>query len=162
MLISQISENVTAFFGGSVNNFGVVTYDWSIMNYTSYPIQLLSPRVGSGCVLIKDKSGLPKVAIVGGINKGMEFWNPADGTVESVNEQIPPEEGATMGMEYPSILPIKDGEEFLVYGGFKGSIHKGIWKYTVADNSWIRIGSTLIPKAEHVALAVSGIDCSVF
>ena len=38
--------------------------------------------------------------------------------------------------------------------------HKGIWKFTVADNTWVRIGSLVTARGEHVTLEVDGITCS--
>jgi hypothetical protein len=156
----QISPNVTAFFGGSVNANKIVTLDWTTMAYTVHQPQLLRPRVASTCALIRGTDGFPRVAIIGGASKGMEFWNPIDGTVEPVSDELPAEEGATQGLSHSQMIPIKDGSEFMFYGGFKGSHHKGIWKYIVATNNWTRVGSTLVARGEHIALPVTGIDCT--
>ena len=151
---------MTAFFGGSRNPSGIVTYDWATNAYTALPTSLVRTRIGSTCAIIRANDGFPRVAIVGGTSKGMEFWNPIDGTVELISGELPPEEGATEGLSYGQMIPIKDGSEFMFYGGFKGSHHKGIWKHVISANSWARVGSTLIARGEHVSLPVSGIDCS--
>ena len=79
--------------------------------------------------------------------------------MEPVFEILPAEEGATIGLTNSQMIPIKEGSEFMFYGGFKGSHHKGIWKYIVATKSWTRVGSTIVARGEHVALPVTGIEC---
>jgi len=122
-------------------------------------ITLNSPRVGSACSLMKDKNGRIKAAVIGGSNKGMELWNPVDGTIEIAFNKLPHENGSVLGLAYSTVLPIKGGDELLMYGGWKGSHHKGIWRYTVADNTWVRIGSLVTARGEHVTLEVDGITC---
>ena len=117
-------------------------------------------RVSSACALIKGVDGFPRVAILGGSSKGMEFWNPIDDSVEMVSEELPQEEGSTMGLIHTQIIPVKEGSELMLYGGFKGSHLKEIWNYNVAENSWTRVGSTLVARGEHVVLPVTGITCS--
>ena len=82
--------------------------------------------------------GLPVVAIIGGQEKGMEVWNPRSLTIENLWNEIPAEEGAATGLSFGGMIPVKDGSEFMYYGGYKGSHHKGLWKYVVAQNSWTR------------------------
>ena len=90
----------------------------------------------------------------------MEFWNPIDDSVEMVSGELPQEEGSTMGLIHTQIIPVKEGSELMLYGGFKGSHLKEIWNYNVAENSWTRVGSTLVARGEHVVLPVTGITCS--
>jgi len=68
----------------------------------------------------------------------MEVWNPRESSVEELWAEIPAEEGAPFGLSNGGMVSVRDGSEFMYYGGFKGSHHKGIWKYVVADNSWTR------------------------
>ena len=151
---------MTGFFGGNTADTRIMTFDWSTMKYTLHTPPLLRGRVGSSCALIKDKDGTVKVAIVGGNSKGMEFWNPSDGTVELVANEIPPEDGSSIGLTYSQVLPINEGSEFLLYSGYKVSHHKGIWRYNVAENSWKKVGNIMTSRGEHVTLPVTGIDCS--
>ena len=116
--------------------------------------------MSSACALVKGVDGFPRVAILGGTSKGMEFWNPIDDSVEMVSEELPQEEGSTMGLIHTQIIPVKEGSELMLYGGFKGSHLKEIWNYNVAENSWTRVGSTLVARGEHVVLPVTGITCS--
>ncbi len=152
---------MTGFFGGSIASTSrVVTLDWSTMEYTTHSPQLLMPRIGSVCAVVKDKDGSAKVAIVGGTSKGIEFWNPADGTVEQVSYQIPAEDGSSIGLTHTQMLPINDGSEFILYSGYKVSHHKAIWRYNVAAKTWTKAGNVLTSRGEHVTLPVTGIDCS--
>ena len=63
-------------------------------------MQLIRPRFFSSCATIKDLKGNTFVAIVGGLfpeSKGMEIWNPLDGSVKMMTDMIPPEIGAPAG-----------------------------------------------------------------
>jgi hypothetical protein len=88
--------------------------------------------------LIPDKDGQPVVAIVGGVEKGMELWNPRTHTVELLWDEIPPEEGGREGLRGSGLVPLSGGEEFILYGGYQGSIQRDIWKYISSNNTWIR------------------------
>ena len=91
--------------------------------------------------MITDKDGQPVVAIIGGVGptqKGMETWNPRTHTVELLWDIIPPEESGNQGLQVSEIVPIKGGQELLLYGGYQGSYQDGIWKYTSANNTWKR------------------------
>ena len=103
--------------------------------------------------------GLNKVAIIGGTSKGIEFWNPLDGTVELVFSQIPPEEGAVQGLTNSYAIPINEGAELILHSGDKVSHHLGVWRYTAAGNLLKRIGYLLEPRSGHVVLPVPGISC---
>ena len=91
--------------------------------------------------------------------KFFKIGPPDDGTTELLFAQLPHENGSSEGLSYSSVLPVKEGDELIMYGGWKGSHHKGIWRYTASDNTWIRIGSTMIARGEHVTLPVHGIAC---
>jgi hypothetical protein len=71
---------------------------------------------------LRDNDGLPKVALVGGKSKGMEFWNPADHTVRLVSKELPLEEGAMQGITNSQAVAINEGTEFILYSGNKVSI----------------------------------------
>ncbi len=81
------------------------------------------------------------MAIIGGIypdQKGMDIWNPRTREVKLLWEVIPPEEGGSQGLQSSVIILLKRGEEFILYGGYQGSLLDAIWKYTSAENTWIR------------------------
>jgi len=78
------------------------------------------------------------VAIIGGLEKGMELWNPQTGIVELLWDEIPPEVGGSDGLRFAEILLINDGSELIVYGGDTGSTTDEIWKYNVESNIWTK------------------------
>jgi len=89
--------------------------------------------------LIKAKDGSNVVAIIGGFyGKGMEIWNPKTREVELLWDVIPPEEGGLHGLYHAEILPVNDGSDFILYGGFEGTYKDDIWKYNVETNSWTK------------------------
>jgi len=100
--------------------------------------KLIKDRGASSCALIKAKDGSPVVAIIGGWGKGMEVWNPQTRQVELLWGEIPPEVGTSSGLEVAEVLPINDGSELILYGGYAGSNKDEIWKYTVETNIWTR------------------------
>ncbi len=64
------------------------------------------------------------------------------------------------GLQSPQMLAIKGGSELLLYGGNVGiGPLNGIWKYRVSKDSWTQFGKLLVSRAEHVTMAVSGIEC---
>lgn len=54
---------------------------------------------------------------MGGGSKGMEVWNPNDGSVTKVTKVLPSEEGDSNSLNYAKLVPIKNGAELLLYGG---------------------------------------------
>jgi len=46
--------------------------------------------------------------------------------------------GASQGLRLAEVLPIDDGSELILYGGYDGSYKDEIWKYTVETNSWTK------------------------
>jgi len=97
---------------------------------------LIKNRDQSSCALIKDKDGSPVVAIIGGYDKGMELWNPQTGEVELLWDEIPPEVGGSFSLRYAEMIPINNGSELILYGGYDESTTDDIWKYNVETNSW--------------------------
>lgn len=47
----------------------------------------------------------------------MEVWNPADGSVTLITNELPPEEGYSSGVAFAQLLAINNGTELLLYGG---------------------------------------------
>jgi hypothetical protein len=148
--------------GGNNDNFGIVTLDWLTLVYTKHQERLSRKRWKGACTLFNGKDGEPLVAIAGGLpfdSKGMDIWNPADGTVELVTLLLPTETDSSLGLNHAQLLPINGGSEFILYGGFQGEYQQEIWKYAVINSTWSKIGAMLSPREEQVVLPVNGIRC---
>jgi hypothetical protein len=62
----------------------------------------------------------------------MEAWNPDDGTVQTLSDVLPPEEGKSSGLETSQLIAINDGSELLLFNTYaKG----GIWKFSMLEKS---------------------------
>ena len=129
------------------------------MTYTKHPEELKRERVYSSCALLEDENGAPLVAVAGGDSKGMEIWNPKDGTVTTQIEVLPPEGGSSVGLQDAQLVSINEGRELLLYGGRADSVSNGIWKFSLAENTWSKVGTMLIPREELIVLPVKGIHC---
>jgi len=84
------------------------------------------------------KDGSPIVLIVGGNERGMEAWNPGTSTVELLSDEILPEKLQDYAISVGEMIPIKEGSEFIYYGGWHGSTTDEIWKYVVESQKWTR------------------------
>ena len=158
----QLNRTHTAFLGGNNDNFGIVTFDWTTLVYTKHQARLNSKRWKGACTLFKGNNGEPLVAIAGGLpfdSKGMEIWNPLDGNVELVAQLLPTETESSLGLNHAQLLPINGGSEILLYGGFQGEYQQEIWKYTVVNSTWTKVGVMISPREEQVVLPVNGVKC---
>jgi hypothetical protein len=53
IILFQLNDTTTAFFGGSRNQYAIYTFDWTLKNYTQAPNPLLNPRQSSACTVFK-------------------------------------------------------------------------------------------------------------
>ena len=158
-----MNEAQTVFLGGSNDNYGIVTLDWQTFNYKKHTEKFSRKRWKSACTLLKGRNQEPLVAIAGGIaidSKGLEIWNPLDGAIKLVSELLPTESENSFGLNHAQLIPINDGTEMVMYGGYQGDYQQEIWKFTVETSSWTKIGNMLVPREEHVVLPVHGVTCS--
>jgi hypothetical protein len=91
---------------------------------------------------------------------GTEIWNPLDGTVQLASDDFPPLVG--FGSSHSKLVPIKDGSELLLYGGYFGSLQQdGIWKFSTSYiyNSWTKFGTMLPAKDDHFVIPFTDIKC---
>ena len=149
--------------GGSNDNYGILTLDWQTFHYVKHTEKFKRKHWKSACALLKGKNQQPLVAIAGGLasdSKGLEIWNPKDGTIKLVSELLPTESEGSFGLNHAQLIPINDGKEMVMYGGYQGDYQQEIWKFTVETSSWTKIGSMLAPREEHVVLPVHGVTCN--
>ena len=62
----------------------------------------------------------------------MEAWNPDDGTVQTLSDVLPPEEGKSSGLETSQLIAINDGSELLLFNTYAEG---GIWKFSMLEKS---------------------------
>jgi hypothetical protein len=107
---------------------------------------LIRDRKLGTCGLIMGKDGELLVAIIGGIQKGMEVWNPWTKAVELLSDVIPPEQDGIIGLTGSKMVSPKRGQEIILYGGFHGSSYlDGIWKYYASNDTWERYFPLSLP-----------------
>jgi len=151
----QINNTISAFFGGSNNRHGVLTFDWTTMKYTKHSPELTGSYLYSSCALLNGDDGEKLVALVGGrTSPGMEVWNPNDGSVKYLTTDFPPKDA------YDSFLvSVNDGEELIFYETYYSNNQKGIWKYFQSNNTWTKIGEMFFARRAFVVLPVTGMSC---
>ena len=67
---------------------------------------------------------------------------------------------ALKGINFPAVLSINGGSELMLYGGTVASKYvSGIWKYKTDQDSWTKVGDLIHARAEHITIAVTGIEC---
>jgi hypothetical protein len=95
----------------------------------------------------------------GGSSGGMEIWNPADGAVKTLSSTFPPASGHN---QTPQMLSILNGKSLIFYENWHHHIdqNKGIYRYSVETNTWIKIGEMLASRDDFVALPVNGLKCN--
>ena len=140
----------------------IVTFDWTSMTYTKHTERFTEERRYSSCALLKDDKGAPLVAVAGGYrapsSRGMEIWNPIDETVTTQIDVLPSDVGGG-GLEDAYMVPINEGREVLLYGGLAQTYSDEIWKFSLAENSWTKVGTMLYPREQLIVLPVKGIQC---
>ena len=158
----QLNDTHTAFLGGSNSYRGIVLFDWNTLTYSRQPEKLVGRRWKSACAILKNSNGDSLVAIAGGLHpdgKGLEIWSPLDGTVKLVSKLLPTETSKSLGLNHAQLVPINNGRELLLYGGYQGSFQNEIWKFSEKDSSWIKVGDLLLGREEHVVLPVASVKC---
>ena len=79
-----------------------------------------------------DESGETIVVALGGEAKGIETWNPSDGSSKVLSNETASEVGSTHGLMYASLVTVNNGQDVVIYGG-KNSvlIRNKVWKYNL-------------------------------
>ena len=89
----------------------------------------------------------------------MELWNSADGTVETIVDELPQEVGKPNGIAKCRIISVNDNSELVFIGGYTDNFISDIWKFRMIDLNWQKLGDLSTLNAEHDSLAVSGLSC---
>ena len=97
-------------------------------------------------------NGQQLVAIAGGYANGIEVWNPADGSVKTLNPDFP-----LAGVS--PMIAVNGNTELIYYEyGLYGS-PKGVWKFSQLTNAWTKIGELLFGRGLSSAQPVQGLSC---
>lgn len=158
----QLNDTHTVFLGGSNDYKGIVIFNWNTLTYSKQVEKLIGRRWKSACALMKNSNGDSLIAVAGGIHpdgKGLEIWSPTDGIVKLVSEILPTETSQSLSLNHGQLVPINNGREVLLYGGYQGSFQSDIWKFSEKDSSWTKVGNMLVGREEHVVLPVADVQC---
>jgi hypothetical protein len=104
----------------------------------------------------KGINGEQLVAIAGGNSAGIEVWNPADGSVKTLNSTFP------LVGPGPRMIAVNNNTELIFYESeYSDGSPNGIWKFSpVINNSWTKIGAMLNKGGYFSALPVDGFSCT--
>ena len=84
---------------------------------------------------MKDGNGRLIAVALGGEAKGIETWNPSDGSSKVVSNETASEVGSTHGLMYASLVTINNGQDVIIYGGKNSlTIRNKVWKYNLVSN----------------------------
>jgi len=150
---SQLNATTTVFLGGYNDPLAIKTLDWNTLEYTVHEEKLINEHKYGTCALVRGSRGEPLVAIASGTTAGLELWNPEAGTI---TPDFPPLSG---DFKSPKMLAIKGGAELIYYATGSGEVEKPIYKYFVANNTWIEVGEMLFGRDDFMALPVRDISC---
>jgi hypothetical protein len=140
--------------------FGILTYDWTTMQYTKQSARLSGDRVSSACALLNGSNGKLLVAVAGGVSPGMEAWNPADDSVVTLTAEFPLAYEAIYSDEYPQMISVKGSTELVFYESSSSiGSPQGIWKYSTFNGRWTKIGAMLFPRGSFSVLPVDSVSC---
>ena len=133
----------------------IVVFDCTTMAYSLQVSRLYADRSAGACAMLKGFNGETWVAIVGGASAGIEVWNPANGSVATLNSTFPLANGFG-----PQMIAINGNTELILYESSSSVDNpKGIWKFSQVTNLWTKIGKMMTDKCCFSALAVEGISC---
>jgi hypothetical protein len=92
----------------------------------------------------------------GGYTAGIEVWNPADGSVKTLNSTFPLNDDRMRAQ----MIAVNGNTELIFYEScISPGMPKGIWKFSQVNNTWAKIGEMLYKRMSFSALAVEDITC---
>ncbi len=146
------------FLSGQNDAQGILTLDWTTMEYTKHSSQLTSDRRESACAMLKGPSGEKLVAVASGRSTGLEVWNPENGSVRTLTPDFPPISGDSRTAQ---LISVAGGSELIFYQSISTSsiLAKGIWKYHVGNNTWTQLGEMLAGRDDFAVLPVEDVSC---
>jgi hypothetical protein len=114
----------------------IVVFDCTTMAYSLQVSRLNADRSAGACAMLKGVNEETWVAIVGGASAGIEVWNPADGSVTTLNSTFPLADGYG-----PQMIAVNGNKELILYESSASVDNpKGIWKiqssHQQLDQDW--------------------------
>ncbi len=83
-----------------------------------------------------DGSGQRLVVALGGEAKGIETWNPVDGSSMVLSNETASEVSSTTGLKFASLVTVNNGQDVIIYGGIHSFlIRNRVWKYNLVQKS---------------------------
>ena len=152
----QLNATTTVFLGGYNDPVAIKTLDWNTLEYTVHNEELINEHQYGACALARGPRGEPLVAFASGTTAGLEIWDPESGTVTNVSPDFPPISG---DVQSPKLVAVKGGSELIYYETGTTEVAKPIYKYFVANNTWLRVGDMLVGRDDFFALPVRDITC---
>ncbi len=147
----QISDTVTAIFGGQNNPHEILTFDWIVMEYLKHKSVLIGSRQYSTCALMKGDNGENLAAVAGGTSPGLEIWNPVDGSVKMLTPNFPQRSN-----NFPQMISVEQGRKLIYYNT---QPQTGIWQFDFDRKNWTKIGDLIVARDDFVTLPVPNIAC---
>jgi hypothetical protein len=93
------------------------------------------------------------------VEKGIETFNPFDGAIETLVDEMPMEIGHTTGLQLSKIISTNKNTELVFFGGWSGYYTTDVWKYKYVSNKWELLGNIQISRINHLAIPVIGMKC---
>lgn len=78
-----------------------------------------------------DGNGQTMVVVFGGEAKGIESWNPRDGSSKVLSVETAPEVGSSSGLMESFLITINGGQDVLIFGGQTSDL---IWLYNLVSS----------------------------
>jgi hypothetical protein len=141
---------------GNVAPYRILLFNWATMTYSVQVATLNGDHRNGDCAILKGTNGVTLVAIAGGYSAGIDVWNPASGSVTTLNSTFPLVDYGTN----PKMIAVNGNTELIFYESSNSPGNpKGIWKFNLASNTWTKIGEMVEKRITFAALAVEGISC---
>ncbi len=87
------------------------------------------------------------------------MWNPVNGHIETIVNEVPMEIGKGSSQRRARMLSINDNTELVLFGGSCTNVMSEIWKYKYQSNSWEFLGNMQALRANHLVVPVTGLEC---
>ena len=87
----------------------------------------------------------------------MEVWNPVEGTVEIIVDNLPQQ--AQYRYCGAKMISINNNTELVFFGGWSSNYVTQIWKYKYHSNVWELLGNIQQGREDALVFQVKGLDC---